>query len=111
MPFQPGEQTDVRTKLAAWRVKRGVTQNAMAEAVGVSRATYVRLEQGRNDNPPVRLLVNCAIALGCELDDLIEDEWRAWYTPAGIPPSSPPSTLWTAEGEPATRREREAGRR
>src|ERR1700742_3676919 len=54
MPFRPGEQTDVRTKVAAWRVKRGVTQHAMADAVGVSRATYVRLEQGRTANPPLR---------------------------------------------------------
>jgi DNA-binding XRE family transcriptional regulator len=91
MPFAPGEQTDVRTKLAARRVKRRVTQNALAEAVGVSRATYVRLEQGRNDNPPLRLLVNCAIALDCELEDLIEDEWRAWYTPAGLAPTTPPN--------------------
>jgi len=90
MPFAPGEQTDVRTKLAAWRVKRGVTQQALAEAVGVSRATYVRVEQGRNTNPPLRLLMNCAIALNCALDDLIEDAWREWYTPAGLPRSSPP---------------------
>src|SRR3954454_23524609 len=90
MPFAPGEQTDVRTQLAAWRVKRGVTQNALAEAVGVSRATYVRVEQGRNPNPPLRLLVNCALALGCELDDLIEDHWRGWYTPVGLQRTTPP---------------------
>jgi hypothetical protein len=27
-------------------------------------------------NPPFRYLVNCAIAPGVELDDVIEDDWR-----------------------------------
>lgn len=62
----------------------------MWEAVGVSRATYVRLEQGRVANPPLRLLVNCAIALSCELDDLIEDAWREWFTRSGYTPTRPP---------------------
>ena len=30
-------------------------------------------------NPPLRYLVNLSIVLGCELDDLIEDEWRRPY--------------------------------
>jgi hypothetical protein len=31
-------------------------------------------------NPPLRYLVNLSIVLGCELDDLIEDEWREWLS-------------------------------
>lgn len=42
------------------------------------------------ENPPLRLLVNCAIALGCELTDLIEDEWQEWYTRPGYAPTEPP---------------------
>ena len=89
-PFQPLNQTRVRTRLARLRVAVGVTQRQMWEALGVSRATYVRLEQGRLVNPPLRLLQNCAIALGCDLDELIEPEWREWYTPEGYEPTAPP---------------------
>lgn len=89
-PFEPLTQTDARTKLARRRLERGVTQRQMWEAVGVSRATYVRLEQGRMDNPSLRLLVNCALALGCGLDDVIEDTWREWYTRPGFVETEPP---------------------
>jgi hypothetical protein len=30
------------------------------------------------DNPGIRYLANAALALGVELDLLIEDEWREW---------------------------------
>jgi transcriptional regulator with XRE-family HTH domain len=90
-PFEPLTQTDARTKLARRRLARGVTQRQMWEAVGVSRATYVRLEHGRMDNPPLRLLVNCALALGCELNDVIEDAWRQWYTRPGFVATAPPA--------------------
>ena len=89
-PFEPLKQTQVRTRLAQRRLEVGVTQRQMWEALAVSRATYVRLEQGRTANPSLRLLQNCAIALGCQLDDLIEDEWREWYTQEGYAPTQPP---------------------
>jgi transcriptional regulator with XRE-family HTH domain len=89
-PFEPLKQTRARTRLARRRLAAGVTQRQMWEALGVSRATYLRLEHGRMDNPSLRLLQNCAIALGCALDDLIEDDWRRWYTPAGYVPTRPP---------------------
>ena len=61
-------------------MRRGVTQQEMADATGISTATYWRLEHGRLSDPPIRLLANCALALGVELEDLIEDEWRQWLT-------------------------------
>ena len=51
-------QTQVRTRLAALRVERGMTQAAMIRATGLSRATYLKLEQGRHANPPLRYLNN-----------------------------------------------------
>lgn len=57
---------------------RGVSQPELAKATGVSVATIRRLESGRMDNPPLRYLVNCALALGVELDTLIEKPWREW---------------------------------
>lgn len=88
-PFDPLTQTRPRTKLARLRMEGGATQREMWEAVGVSRATYLRLEHGKTINPPLRLLVNCAIALGCQLDELIEDPWREWYTPKGYVQTGP----------------------
>lgn len=101
-PFEPLTQTNARTKLARRRLARGVTQRQMWEGLGVSRATYVRLEQGHMDNPPLRLLVNCAIALDCALDDLIEDTWRQWYTRTGYEPTKPP-VFPAAPGHPTAR--------
>jgi transcriptional regulator with XRE-family HTH domain len=67
-----------RTRLATWRERRGITQEELARATGLSNSVYWRLENGRYNNPPLRYLMNCALALGCTLDDLVEDEWREW---------------------------------
>lgn len=89
------ENVGEKTKLAIWRERRGVTQEELARTTGLSTSVYWRLENGRYDNPPLRYLINCAIALGCTLDDLIEDEWREWMVldqrGAGSPPDS---TFW-----------------
>jgi transcriptional regulator with XRE-family HTH domain len=86
------EQTQVRTKLAEWRVKRGVTQRELARATGIGLSTYWKLERGRIKNPPIRHLILCAIALGCDLDDLIEDYLREW--PEWSYPRPDPKTFW-----------------
>lgn len=88
-------QASAKTKLATWRQSRGVTQEELARATGLSTSVYWRLENGHYDNPPVRYLVNCALALGCSLDDLIEDEWREWLVMdqrASAPPDH--ATFW-----------------
>lgn len=89
------------TKLAAWRVKRGVTQKEMAEATGIPLSTYWRLERGRVWSPPVRYLTNCAIALGCELDDLIEGDVHEWYRITRSTPDDPPDpeVFWRQPNE------------
>jgi transcriptional regulator with XRE-family HTH domain len=87
---RPGEQTKVRTKLAAWRVKRGVTQKELAEAVNIPLTSYWRIETGFPP-PTIQQLGNLAIALGCQIEDLIEDRWREWSA-YGKPPE--PEMLW-----------------
>jgi transcriptional regulator with XRE-family HTH domain len=87
---RPVEQTKVRTKLAAWRVKRGMTQKELAEAVDIPPTTYWRIEVGMK-YPTVRDLGNLAIVLGCQVEDLIDDRWREWSKP-GSPPE--PEHLW-----------------
>ena len=66
------------THLQEWRKRRGVSQDDMAAVTGISRSTYSKLERGLIDNPPIRYLTNCALALGCNLSDLLEDEWLEW---------------------------------
>jgi transcriptional regulator with XRE-family HTH domain len=96
------DQIDIRTRLAAARVRRGVTQAELAAAVGMTLPTHRRLERGRMDSPPVRYLTNCALALGVEVEDLIEDDWREWHVLDQRAPEPPePSRFWRAV---ATRR-------
>jgi DNA-binding XRE family transcriptional regulator len=87
----PGpNRTEIRTRLASLRVSRGVTQAEMAAAIGIAMPTYRRLERGRMASPPLRYLTNAAIALGVELDDVIEDEWREWHVFDAHGGASPP---------------------
>lgn len=64
--------------LARVRMARGLTQEELADAIGISLPTYRRLERKDMQNPGLRYLANAALALGVELDLLIEDEWREW---------------------------------
>jgi transcriptional regulator with XRE-family HTH domain len=81
-----------RTRLSEARAHIGFSQEEMAERTGISLRTYQRLESGRVENPPLRYLVNCAIALGVELDDILEPEWLEWLPlteDAAKPPARP----------------------
>lgn len=93
---RPVTEPEQKTRLAKWRERRGITQEELARATGLSNSVYWRLEKGRYDNPPLRYLMNCALALGCSLDDLLEEEWRQWMVfdqgKAATPPA--PTELW-----------------
>jgi transcriptional regulator with XRE-family HTH domain len=77
------------SRIANVRRLRGLRQDELAAAVGLSVATLRRLERGELDNPPLRYLQNLAIALDVELDRLIEPAWRQWWPRpgAGAPPA------------------------
>lgn len=90
----PYEGEPPSTRLALARLSRGVTQEELAVAVGLSVPTLRRLERGDVKNPKLRHLVNCSIALGVELADVIEDEWLNWL-PAGDATRPPaPDEFW-----------------
>jgi len=77
------------------RVRRGMTQQEMWQATGISRTSYIRLEHGGYRNPPLRSLSNCAIVLGCQLEDLIEAKWREWLDfSADAPRPAQPPAAW-----------------
>ena len=87
---RPAEQTKVRTKIAAWRVKRGMTQAEAAEASHMSHGSYWNYEAGLVANPGIRWVASIAHTFGCELEDLIEDSWRrGWHHDEPVP-----SHLW-----------------
>jgi transcriptional regulator with XRE-family HTH domain len=73
--------TDLRPPPPTWlnryRREAEVSQIELSRATGISLRTLQRLESADCENPPVRYLISCAVALG--LDDwhlLPEDQWR-----------------------------------
>lgn len=56
-------------RLKAARAALGLTQQGLADAVGVTRQTIVAIEKG-DYNPTVRLCIQICRALGKTLDDL-----------------------------------------
>jgi DNA-binding XRE family transcriptional regulator len=59
----------VETRIKEYRTKLNLTQEKLAEMVGVRRETIIFLEQGRY-NPSLRLAHNVARALHTTIDEL-----------------------------------------
>ena len=53
------------------RVQAGMSQESLAQAVGVSRVSIVRYETGER-KPALDVAAKIAKALGCKVDDLID---------------------------------------
>jgi transcriptional regulator with XRE-family HTH domain len=94
VPARRGNQSKQATRLARLRIERGMSQGELAEASGISIATFRRLERGSMSNPPIRYLANCAIVLDVELEELIEEEWRGWLSLGQKKPPRDPKRLW-----------------
>ena len=60
-------------KLKAARAGRDLSQQQLAEAVGVSRQTINAIEKG-DYNPTIKLCIAICRALGCTLDELFWTE-------------------------------------
>ena len=58
-------------RLKRLRERKGMTQAALAEKAGVSRAYLARLEMGRHD-PPLSRLRRLATALGVNVAELVK---------------------------------------
>jgi len=59
----------VKTRIKEYRAKYNLTQERLAELVGVRRETIIFLEQGRY-NPSLRLANNVAKALKTTIDEI-----------------------------------------
>ena len=56
--------------LGAWRRYRGLTQNQLAEEMGVSQSAIAQME--KTDNPHSKTLEKAAAILQCEVDQLTD---------------------------------------
>jgi transcriptional regulator with XRE-family HTH domain len=64
----------------------------MADLTGLSVSADWRLEQNRSPHDVnLRELANCALVLGVEVGELIEDEWVRWHVFDQRRPGPPPS--------------------
>jgi DNA-binding XRE family transcriptional regulator len=59
-----------KTPLAFWRRHRGVTQQVLAEAIGVSQAYIAQIETGVREGSPV-MLRDIARVLRIRMEDLV----------------------------------------
>lgn len=67
----------MKTRIKEYRTKQKMKQIELAESVGVSRETIVRIENG-HCNPSLKLAINIANVLGATIDQL-------FYTDDGEP--------------------------
>lgn len=65
----------MKNRVAALRKERGLTQQALAEKLSVSRQTVISLENGRY-NPSIRLAYDIARVFDCIIEEvfLFEEE-------------------------------------
>ncbi|MQY81341.1 MAG: helix-turn-helix domain-containing protein [Dehalococcoidia bacterium] len=59
----------MKTRIKKYRMRRSLTQERLAEMVGVRRETIIFLEQGKY-NPSLRLAHNVARALQTTMEEL-----------------------------------------
>jgi putative transcriptional regulator len=68
-------KTPMKTRIKEFREKRGITQEALAKKVDVTRQTILFLEKGKY-NPSLRLAYKIARQLNVKIEDIFsfEDE-------------------------------------
>ena len=59
----------MKTRIKEYRAKHGLTQEKLADMVGVRRETIIFLEQGKY-NPSLKLAHNVARALQATIDEI-----------------------------------------
>ena len=68
-------KTPMKTRIKEFREKRGITQEALAKKVDVTRQTILFLEKGKY-NPSLRLAYKIACLFNVKIEDIFsfEDE-------------------------------------
>lgn len=67
---------------------------------GIPITSYQRIESGDYDRVPYSQLMNCALVLEVELDELIEDRFRIWTTFDGAVTTGSSSIGWPHRKHP-----------
>lgn len=66
----------MQNRLIEKRADLGLTQQKLADLLGVSRQTIISVENGKHD-PSLTLAFNMATVFGCTVDELFEPEpWK-----------------------------------
>lgn len=63
----------MRSEIATYREREGLSQGELAEAVGVSRQTINAIERDRYD-PSLNLAFKLAAYFNCQIEDLFEPD-------------------------------------
>lgn len=66
--------TDSRTWLCQWREREGLSQDAMAALVGVSRSRWSEIERGDGFNPLLEVALNIERVTGIPPRDFLRVE-------------------------------------
>ncbi len=74
--FDPVVAVACGSVLRAWRVERGIAQDALALQAGVDRSYYGKLERGERQ-PSLSVLLKCASAFGQPAASLVDAIERA----------------------------------
>ena len=85
---QPGSGKIPKTRVQLVRELRGLTQEQMARATGMSLASWRRFEAGERQ-VSLEDWVNTAWMLGCEFEDLVGAERLRTWTPTEAYPETP----------------------
>ena len=67
----------MRTKIKEFRIAQGLSQEALANSIGVRRETIIFLEKGKY-NPSLRLAYRTAKVLKTNIDELFSFDDEEW---------------------------------
>jgi len=89
MPPRYDQQSPVRSRVAWWRVRRGLRQQKLAEAIGISLASLKRWERDEQAKAPLWWYLNAAIVLNLDLSELLGELQGQWQPRPNAP--APPA--------------------
>lgn len=67
-----GKEFNIAKQVRKHRIALGISQSELAKMVGVSLATIVQIEGGRNTNPTIATLASIAYELDTTVDALLD---------------------------------------
>lgn len=94
------------------RVAKGLSQTRLARLAGISKRTLERIEGNADGKVTLWHLVNIALVLDCELEELLDERWLSYrQTDVSIPPPERTTLNDPDAPEPRFRTGRERVRR